>query len=58
MVEWISVPDRLYSVQWSTNLAEGFQTLEAGIEFPQGSYTDSTHNVETEGFYRIDARLK
>jgi len=58
VVEWISIPDRLYSVQWSTNLVEGFQTLETGIEHPQGSYTDTTHNAESEGFYKVDVRLR
>ena len=47
VVEWISIPDRLYSVQWSTNLVSGFQFLETGIEHPQNSYTDTTHNAES-----------
>jgi len=58
VVEWISIPDRLYSVQWSTNLVAGFQTLETDIEHPHGSYTDTTHNAESEGFYKVDVRLK
>jgi len=58
VVEWISIPDRLYSVQWSTNIVSGFQTLETGIEHPQGSYTDTTHNAESEGFYKVDVRMK
>jgi len=58
MVEWISIPDRLYSVRWSTNLVDGFQTLEAGIEYPQSSYTDTTHNAETEGFYQVEVKQK
>ena len=58
VVEWISIPDRLYSVQWSTDLASGFQTLETEIEFPQNSYTDTTHNVESASFYKVDVQLK
>lgn len=58
VVEWISIPDRLYSVQWSTNLTTGFQTLETSIEHPQNSYTDTLHNAESESFYKVDVRLK
>jgi len=47
-----------YSIQWSTTLVADFQTLETGIEHPQGSYTDTTHNAESEGFYRVDVQLK
>ena len=58
VVEWISIPDRLYSVQWSTNLVAGFQPLETSIEFPQNSYTDTTHNAESASFYKIKVQLK
>ena len=58
VVEWISIPDRLYSVQWSTNLVSGFQTLETSIEHPQSSYTDTIHNVESPNFYKANVRMK
>jgi len=58
VVEWISIPDRLYSVQWSTNLISGFQIFETVSEHPINSYTDTTHNAESEGFYKVDVRMK
>jgi len=58
VVEWISIPDRLYSVQWSTNLISGFQTLETRMEHPQSSYTDMVHGAETKGYYKVDVELK
>ena len=58
VVEWISIPDRLYSVQWSTNLLTGFETIEADIQFPLNSYTDLIHSAESQGFYQVDVRLK
>jgi PKD repeat protein len=58
VVEWISIPDRLYSVQWTTNLAAGFQILESDIEHPQNSYTDTVHAVEESGYYKVDVKLK
>ncbi|HSR88278.1 MAG TPA: hypothetical protein VLL07_04940, partial [Pontiella sp.] len=58
VVEWISIPDRYYSVQWSTNLVSGFQTIESHLEHPQNSYTDTTHAAESAGFYRIEVQKK
>jgi hypothetical protein len=58
VVEWVSVPDRLYSVQWSTNLLSGFETMQAGIEHPQNSYTDTVHSVKESGYYKVDVKLK
>ena len=58
VVEWISIPDRLYSVQWSTNLVSGFQALETDLEHPQHSYTDTTHNAESAVFYKVEVRMK
>jgi len=56
VVEWISIPDRFYSIQWSTNLVSGFQTLEENISFPQDSWTDTVHCLESDGFYQVDVR--
>ncbi len=58
VVEWISIPDRLYSVQWSTNLVAGFQLLETTIEHPINSYADTIHAAESKGYYKVDVRLK
>ncbi|MDF7798983.1 right-handed parallel beta-helix repeat-containing protein [Pontiellaceae bacterium B1224] len=58
VLEWVAMPDRLYSVLWATNLTSGFQTLETGIELPKNSYTDTVHSVEENGYYKVDVRLK
>jgi len=58
VVEWISIPDRLYSVQWTTNLMAEFQVLETGLEHPQNSYTDTVHGAGNTGFYKINVELK
>ena len=58
VLEWPSVSNRLYSVLWADSLTNGFQTLETGIEFPQGSYTDALNAAGSEGFYRVDVQLK
>jgi len=57
VLKWNAVPDRIYSVHWSENIGEPFQLLVDGICYPQGSFTDSVHNAESGGFYRIEVRL-
>lgn len=58
IVEWVSIPDRYYSVLWSTNLISGFQLLESNISYPLNSYTDLLHNIESAGFYKVDVKIK
>lgn len=58
---WESVSGRLYSVYWSSNLlggAAGFQLLHGNIPWTAGSFTDTVHNAEDTGFYRIDVQLE
>lgn len=58
VVEWISLPDRVYSIQWSTNLAEGFHSLETGLAYPQQSYTNAADAMSPQRFFKVDVRLK
>ena len=58
VVEWPSVAGRFYSVRWTDSLTNSFQILEDNMEFPQGSYTDTVHHVDGQGFYEVDVRLK
>ncbi len=57
-IEWNSASGRVYAVYWTTNLNEGFQPLETNIHWSVGGYTDTLHNAETTGFYKIDVRLE
>ena len=57
LLEWQSSSNRLYSIYRSTNMLNGFQSLETNLEYPQNSYTDATHNL-SQGFYKIRVRLK
>jgi hypothetical protein len=57
VLEWIPLEGRLYDVQWSSNLFSGFQLLEGGLPYPQGTYTDATHNA-AEKFYKLDVRME
>ena len=58
VVQWNSISNRYYSIHWSSSLTNGFNTLETDLEHPQGSYTDTTHSAESDGFYTVDVRLK
>ncbi|MGE4490372.1 MAG: hypothetical protein AB7E95_12600, partial [Kiritimatiellales bacterium] len=57
IVSWIAVSGRVYSVNWTTNLLSNFQSLETNILSPQSSWTDTVHNSEADGFYRVDVQL-
>ncbi|VGO14426.1 hypothetical protein PDESU_02987 [Pontiella desulfatans] len=54
VVEWISVPDRSYSVKWAPSAGGAFRTLQTGLAYPANSFTDTVHGVESIGFYRVD----
>jgi hypothetical protein len=55
--EWSSVSGRVYSVWWTTNLTESFQCLESNILWTAGSFTDSEHSAEQQGFYKLKVQL-
>jgi hypothetical protein len=56
VLNWTAVEDRVYTVEWTPSLTENFQALETGIPWPQNSWTDTVHAVETRGYYRITVR--
>lgn len=55
-LSWDAVEGRVYTIEWTPSLTESFQTLESGIIWPQNSWTDTVHAVETKGYYRITVR--
>jgi hypothetical protein len=57
VLSWDAVEGRVYTIEWSPSLTERFRTLETSILWPQSSWTDTVHAVETRGFYRIGVRL-
>ena len=57
ILSWASVSGRVYSIDWSTDLTQGFTPLAENILWPQSSYTDLTHQAATEGFYQMDVSL-
>ena len=57
VLSWAAVSGRVYSIDWSPDLTQGFFPVEENILWPKSSYTDQTHQVETEGFYQMDVFL-
>jgi hypothetical protein len=58
VVNWPSVADREYRVFWTDHLTNAFQQLGPVLEYPQSSYTDTVHDAEPSGFYKVEVQLK
>lgn len=57
ILNWSPVQGRAYSLDWSPDLTQGFIPLKNNLRWPQSSYTDQTHQAETEGFYQMDVSI-
>jgi len=57
VLSWDAVEGRVYTIEWTPSLTESFQPLATGIVWPQNSWTDTVHTVETKGYYRIAVRF-
>jgi len=53
ILNWSSASGRVYSIDWSSDLTQGFVLLQDNLLWPQSSYTDQTHQAETTGFYQM-----
>ncbi len=58
VVGWPSVAAREYKVLWAESLTNSFLQLGPMVDHPQNSYTDTLHNAEASGFYKVEVRLK
>jgi hypothetical protein len=57
VLHWPTASNRIYNVHWTGNLVyTDFQPLETNMAFPCSSATDTTHNAQSSGYYRIDVR--
>ena len=57
VLQWQPVTGRVYSVYWSSNLLAGFPAVPFVSNLVSGVYTDSVHEAEGDGFYRIEVEL-
>ena len=58
VVGWPAAAGREYRVYWAQSLTNGFTQIGPVIDYPQNSYTDTAHNAESTGFYKVDVQLK
>jgi hypothetical protein len=60
-LHWDSVSGRLYNVYWSSNLLDGvsgFRLIGSNIPWTANGFTDTVHNAENTGYYRIEVQLE
>jgi subtilisin-like proprotein convertase family protein len=57
-LEWSGMTGRWYEVLWTPSLTNTYQSLEDFITLPQESYTDTNHNANPAGFYKVEVRMQ
>ncbi|MBN2164426.1 MAG: SUMF1/EgtB/PvdO family nonheme iron enzyme [Pontiellaceae bacterium] len=55
VVSWNAVDGYACDVFWTSNLTNTFQSIAAGLFYPQDSYTDTVHSATSVGYYRVSA---
>jgi hypothetical protein len=55
LIRWTSQSGRSYSILWTDNLTNRFRPLATNLP-AQNAWTDTVHNADAKGFYRIEAR--
>lgn len=58
VIGWNSVSGRIYSVNYCTNLIDGFEPLVTNIPWTVNTFTDSVHNTEQKVFYQISVEMQ
>ncbi len=58
VLRWNGISGRVYTVYWTSNLLSSFQTLETNVPWTGSTFTDTTHNTEQKGFYKIGVELE
>ncbi len=57
-LRWNPVPSRLYSVDWTSSLTNGFTLLQGNIPYSQAEFIDLVHSGANAGFYRLKALVQ
>jgi len=59
VLQWDGVYGREYTVYWTSNLLTGFGApLETNLPWTPGSFTDTNHPGDIQGFYKIEVEMK
>jgi hypothetical protein len=56
---WGGRTNRAYSIEWASNLLDGFTPLTSGIpgQLPDNVFTDLLHTTDGQLFYRLDVSI-
>lgn len=54
---WNAVSGRVYSVYWTSNLLNAFQSLETNVPWTGTVFTDAVHGTGNENFYKVKVKL-
>jgi len=54
---WDGVSGRVYTIYWSSNLLDGFQSLESNVPWTSDTFTDTQHQSDISGFYKLDVQI-
>jgi len=57
ILQWSNVADRVYTIYWTSNLLNGFGAPWRS-NITSGVFTDTLHEVESKGFYKIEVELE
>jgi hypothetical protein len=57
LIRWDGVSGRVYNIYWTSNLLSGFTLLQTNVSWESGSFTDTTHQTESCGYYKLDVEL-
>jgi len=57
VLQWNLVPNRLYTIYWTSNLLNGFPVAPLASNISAGAFTDTVHGALNDGFYRIEIDL-
>ncbi len=57
VLQWSNVSDRVYTIYWTSNLLSGFGAPWKS-NITSGVFTDTFHEAETEGFYKLEVEME
>ena len=55
-LQWNEAAGRVYTVHWTSNLLDGFTTFLTN-NYSGGTFTDTVHGADSEGFYRMEVEI-
>jgi hypothetical protein len=58
VIYWVAVTGRVYSIEWASAVTNSFEPMATDLYYPQNSYTDTLHQAEDSGFYKVEVEFE